>query len=183
MQGSGIAGRKRLIKIINLIVALVLVVVLVVLDQLTKVHFKQLYELNGRTTVIDGFFYFTHVVNTGAAWSFLGDKPWAQTFFKIITIVALVIFVLMIIYAYKKNYKWLLYSLCIALGGTIGNFIDRLTISGVNDFILFVFGSYSFPVFNVADICLCVGVAMIIVHLLFLDENAIFKGKSKDEQS
>lgn len=183
MQGVGSARRKRLIKIINLIVALAVSVILIIVDQLTKSHFKNLYEVVGRTTVIEGFFYFTHVVNTGAAWSFLGDKPWAQTFFKIITIVALVIFVIMIIYSYKKNYRWLQYSLSVAVAGTIGNFIDRLTINGVNDFILFIFGDYSFPVFNVADICLCVGVAMIIFHLLFLDENALFKGKSNNEQA
>jgi signal peptidase II len=156
---------------------------LIVLDQVSKSFFKDLYNQKGQTTVIEGFFYLTHVVNTGAAWSFLGDKPWAQTFFKIMTILAIVAFIFGYIYSFIKNYRWLQYGVSIAFAGTIGNFIDRLTINGVNDFLSFVFGTYHFPVFNVADICLCVGVAMIIIHLFFFDEGGLFVGKKKDEQN
>ena len=183
MQGIGLARRNRIIKVVNLIVTLVLFALLILLDQFSKSYFEELYNKQGQTTVIDGFFYLTHVVNKGAAWSFLGDKPWAQTFFKIITIVAICIFIVAYIYAYIKNYRWLQYGVSIAFAGTVGNFIDRLLINGVNDFLSFVFGTYHFPVFNVADICLCVGVAMIIIHMCFIDDNGIFVGKKKDEQN
>ena len=108
---------------------------------------------------------------------------WAQTFFKILTAVALVFFSLFYIYSIKKGYNWLRFSLILVIGGTIGNFIDRLFVSGVTDFIGFQFGSYFFPIFNLADSFLCVGVAMMMVHFVFLDENAVFKKKDKDEES
>ena len=176
MQRAGLARRKRLIKYINLAVAIVLVVALVVLDQLTKKHFKALCEQVGTITVIENFFFFKYTFNTGAAWSFLADKSWAQIVFKIITVISLIAFIVLFVFAYKKNYKWLQYSLAITVAGTVGNFIDRLLLNGVMDFISFQFGSYFFPVFNVADICLTVGVIMIIIHFLFIDDNAVFKG-------
>ena len=64
--------------------------------------------------------------------------------------------------------------------GTLGNFIDRLIFSGVRDFIRLEF--MNFAIFNVADILLCVGVAMVIVHFLFIDENAVFKRNVKKSE-
>lgn len=172
MQGTGIAGRKR---VITLTVTLTLFVLLIFLDQFTKYYFKNLYFQNGgHTCVIDGFFKFTYVVNKGAAWSFLADKAWGQTFFKIITCVSLVLFVIFYIISFKKCYRFLSYGLSIACAGTIGNFIDRILVGGVTDFISFQFGNYYFPVFNVADICLTIGVIFIIIHLLFLDNSSVF---------
>ena len=181
MQGTGLARRKRLNKQLVLIFSLVLVVVLVALDQLTKFLFTRLYLKNGQTTVIDGFFYFTYVENSGAAWSFLSDLSWSQLFFKILTVISILLFGLFFYYGYKHNYRFLQFSLAITVGGTIGNFIDRLRFDAVTDFIKFVFGSYHFPIFNVADICLTFGVIMIIVHLLFLDENAVFSKKKEEK--
>ncbi|MBQ3596844.1 MAG: signal peptidase II [Clostridia bacterium] len=176
MQRTRTARRKRLV---SLIVSLSLLVLLVVFDQFSKNYFEKLYRSNGNTSVIDGFFSFTYVVNKGAAWSFLADKSWGQTFFKILTIIALVLFVFFYIVSYKKCYRFLLYGISVACAGTIGNFIDRLFYGGVTDFISFQFGSYNFPVFNLADICLTVGVIIIIVHLLFLDENSVFGSNGK----
>ena len=183
MQGTGLARRKRLNKNLFLIFSLVLIVGLVVADQLTKVFFTKLYVRNGETIVIEDFFYFTFVENTGAAWSFLSDVSWAQLFFKLLTIFSLVIFAFFLGYSYFKNYKWLQISLALTIAGTIGNFIDRVRFGAVTDFIKFIFWDYHFPVFNVADICLTVGVIMIIFHLFFLDENAIFPCKGKEVNS
>lgn len=179
MQRIGLDRWKR---IIFIALPIVIVAVVVGLDQLTKYLFKNLYMQNGRTIVIDGFFYFTYTVNTGAAWSFLADVSWGQTFFKILTSVSLVLFVVFIVYAIKKDLKWLTISLAFVIGGTIGNFIDRLIFSGVTDFISFQFGSYYFPVFNLADSFLVVGVIMLIVYFLFFDENALFRRKTEEEK-
>ncbi|MBE7083609.1 MAG: signal peptidase II [Clostridiales bacterium] len=175
---------NRFGRIILELLPLFIVIVCTVLDQITKTCFKNLYfEKGGSTQVIKNFFYLTYTVNTGAAWSFLADVSWGQTFFKILTAVSLVLFVLFYIYAFKRNYKWLKYSIAIVVGGTLGNFIDRLSFNGVTDFISLVFGDYYFPVFNLADSFLTVGVIMLIVHFLFLDESALFKknnGKEND---
>ncbi len=170
------SNRRRLI--VFSVIALVILGATIFIDQWTKNYFKNLFLENGKTTVIDGFFYLTYTVNTGAAWSFLSDVSWGQLFFKILTSVAIILFVLFYVYALIKNYKWLQVSICLVLGGTIGNFIDRVLFDGVTDFISFVFGSYHFPVFNLADSFLVVGVIMIIVHYLFIDGNAVFKKKN-----
>ena len=179
MQRIGLDRWKR---IIFIALPIVIIAVLVGLDQLTKYLFKNLYLEKGRTIVIDGFFYFTYTVNTGAAWSFLADVSWGQTFFKILTSVSLVIFTAFIVYAIKKDLKWLTYSLALVIGGTIGNFIDRLIFSSVTDFISFQFGNYYFPVFNLADSFLVVGVIMLIVYFLFFDDNALFKKKNAEKE-
>ena len=167
----------RLKKIIFHILPVGVLGVLIALDQVSKVYFKNLYLEKGSTDFIKGFIGFTYTVNTGAAWSFLANVSWAQTFFKILTAVALVIFVFLYYYAVKKGYKWLTYTIVLIVGGTIGNFIDRLIFNGVTDFIVLEF--IDFPVFNLADSFLCVGVVMFVVHYFFLDNDAIFKKKEK----
>ena len=162
-------------RLIEIIIYSVVFVSLILLDQFTKYYFKNKYLEDGVTKVIDNFFHFTYAENTGASFSFLAGKSWAQTFFKILTVFALIIFTLLTVYFVKTKQRWLSVSMIITVAGTIGNFIDRIALSYVRDFISFIFGSYRFPVFNVADICLVVGVIMIIFYVLFLDKDALFK--------
>ena len=174
--------RTRLNRGIILIISYVLVLgLLIFIDQITKIHFENKFNESGNTDVISGFFYFTFTKNTGAAFSFLAKVSWGQAFFKVLTIVSLAVFVFLTILSHKKGCLFFTFALIITLSGTIGNFIDRMSLDYVRDFIGFIFGSYYFPIFNFADICLTVGVIMIVVHLLFLDDNAIFK-KSNGSQ-
>lgn len=173
MQRTGINRR-----IISIIIYVAVFILLIILDQYTKYYFKNKYLENGSTQVIKNFFYFSYAENTGSAFSFLADKSWAQTFFKALTALALLVFVFLTIYFFKKNQKWLTVSFVVTIAGTIGNFIDRLALNYVRDFISFIFGGYRFPVFNVADICLVVGVIMIAFYVLFLDKDAVFKRKN-----
>ena len=172
-------GTNRRIKEIVIYIALFLV--LIAIDQLTKIYFKNKYLEVGTTEIINNFFYFSYAENTGSAFSFLAGKSWAQTFFKILTVISLLVFLSLTVYFFKKKQKWLTVSLIITMSGTIGNFIDRLALNYVRDFISFIFGNYRFPVFNVADICLVVGVVMIAVYILFLDKDAVFKKKNGKE--
>ncbi len=179
MQGIG-ANRRR--RIIIEAVFLFLLVALIAVDQITKYHFSHTLQIYEVKPVIKDFFYFSYTINTGAAWSFLAEASWGQTFFKIITAFALVVFVVFYVYSLKKGYKWLKVSLIFLISGTLGNFIDRLTINGVIDFIGFTFGEYNFPIFNLADTFLVVGMIMLLIQFLFIDENAVFKrnNASKD---
>ena len=176
MQGTGTNRRKR---VIFIVVSLVVSALLILVDQGTKVYFKNRFYSQGTTEVIRNFFYFTYTVNRGASFSFLADKSWAQLFFKILTPISLSLFVFIYIYSVKHNKKFLSFSTILIFSGAIGNYIDRLIFSGVTDFVLLEFGSYSFPVFNFADACLTVGVIMFVVFFLFLDSNAIFKKNAK----
>ena len=175
MQGNGSFGRKR---IITIIVCVLLAVAGVYLDQLTK---RIASEERFSVTVIDNFFYLSYSENTGAGFSFLADKPWGQTLFKILTPVALVAFIVFLVFSVKNKYSFISIGLSAIISGTVGNFIDRVVNGFVVDFLSFKFGTYYFPTFNVADVCLTVGVIMLIVHFLFIDKNAVFKSKVTTE--
>ena len=149
----------------------VIFMVLLFADQITKIVID---GGNVNNEIIKGFLTFQNVHNDGAAFSFLGDKPWAQTFFIVLTAVALVAFFAFYLFADERK-KTLRLSLVLIMCGAMGNFIDRIAFSYVRDFIHFHF----FPAtFNIADAALCVGAALFIVHYLFLDADAIIRTKA-----
>jgi len=175
MQRIGANGRRKLV---YEIIFPLLLIVLLLIDQITKTVAKSSFESGWiRTTVINDFFYFYYTMNTGAAWSFLADASWGQIFFKALTSVSIILFFVYYIYVCKKGYKFLRFAVILLFAGAMGNFIDRLCYNGVVDFLSFVFGSYHFPIFNLADTYMTIAVIMIIIHYFFLDKDAIFKKK------
>ncbi len=138
-------------------------VAIVLLDQLTKWLVVSKMELGESIPLIDNLLYFTSHRNTGAAWGILEGRMW---FFYILT-VAVIGFVVYYMQAYGKTSKLLAISLAIVLGGTIGNFIDRVFRKEVVDFIHTTL--FNFPIFNVADMALTFGVALMIIYVI-LDE-------------
>ncbi len=175
-------------QLIIFLVCLLVIAVFVLLDQLTKRYFVILNQKENlafnRKKVFGDFFYFTFLYNTGSAYGMLSGKAWAQTFFAVITPVAVVIFVLGLLYAIRNRYKFLSISIVLIIAGTIGNYIDRITMGKVVDFLCIqIFGNRIFGIFNIADVYLSVGMVMTIIHLLFIDKNAVFgkkDAKSKD---
>ena len=177
MQGTRPTRRRIVFEIVSVVILLLLIFA----DQIIKIYVKDLFDNTSwrSTTVIEGFFSIKYSFNTGAAFSFLADKWWSQIFFKVLTVIALVGFIVFYVFACKKNYKFLRFSLILIISGTIGNFIDRLIYNGVVDFISFtLFGGYVFPTFNLADTFLTIGLIMLIIHYLFLDENSIIPKKN-----
>ena len=174
MQRIRINGRR-----INLILSVALLFLLVISDQFFKCYFHQRYlDGNGDIVVINDFFFLSTAFNEGAAFSFLSNEDWAQTFFKILTIFALIVlFIYYLIVA--RKYVFLQYGVMCLFAGIIGNFIDRLAFGKVVDFLSFKFGTYYFPTFNIADAAITIGVIIFIIHYLFLDEDAIFCKKQK----
>ncbi|MEF2781952.1 MAG: signal peptidase II [Clostridium sp.] len=140
----------------------VLLVAVLLLDQLTKWGIQSTIDLNESIEIIPGFFSLTYVHNTGAAWSMLEGK---MIFFYIITI----IFLIGMVYFYRTLDKrdWLSrIGVVLMIAGALGNFVDRLFLQYVRDFLDFIILGYDFPVFNVADISLCVGVGCIVLSML-----------------
>ena len=119
--------------------------------------------------VIDGFFNIVDVLNPGAAFSFLHDmnESYRRLFFITVTIIA--IFVVLYIFAREKS-KINTAGFALILSGAIGNLIDRIIIGKVVDFLDFYYKTYHFPAFNVADSCITVGVALIIIDILFFSK-------------
>lgn len=137
----------------------------VILDQLSKWWIVNEMSLGERIPIIENFLYITSHRNQGAAWGILQGQ---MTFFYIVTVVV-VIFIVYYIQKYGKENPFFGYTLGILLGGAIGNFIDRLFRKEVVDFIdVYPFG-YNFPIFNVADSALTIGVLLMIIYILFIE--------------
>ncbi|HAP23754.1 MAG TPA: signal peptidase II [Lactobacillus sp.] len=143
-----------------------LMVAVVLSDQLLKFYIQQNVPLNVSYEVIPGVLSIGYVRNFGAAWSMWLGQRWLLS---IISLVALVIFG----YYFKKlHHNWgygLGFSLLI--GGTLGNLLDRLFSGYVVD--MFELDFINFPVFNIADCALTLGVIVILITMLKDDEGII----------
>ena len=136
----------------------------IILDQLTKLWAASVLKNGSSIKIIGDFLRFTYAENRGAAFSILQDQ---RIFFIITTVVMLII--LAYIYFNTKNITNLS-KLAIAMiaGGAIGNFIDRVRLSYVVDFIDVRFGNlYNFPIFNIADSFVVCGTILMIFLILF----------------
>ena len=137
---------------------------IILIDQLTKWLVVKYMTLGESITIIEDLLYITSHRNRGAAWGILQGQMW---FFYIVTTVVII----GIVYYIRKysTDKLTGISLGLILGGAIGNFIDRIFRNEVVDFVHTYIFSYSFPVFNVADASLCVGVGLLVIAM-FLEE-------------
>lgn len=136
----------------------------IILDQITKLWAIDVLKEGGSIKIIGDFLRFTYAENKGAAFSILQDQ---RVFFIIVTTIMLI--VLAYIYFKTKNITTLSrWSIAMIAGGAIGNFIDRLRLGYVVDFIDVRFGSfYNFPIFNIADSFVVCGTILMIILILF----------------
>jgi lipoprotein signal peptidase len=109
---------------------------------------------------IPGVLSLTHITNTGAAWSMLEGK---MLFFYLVTIIAVIVLVYLFVKADKKDYLYRFSLICL-LAGTVGNAIDRFTRHFVVD--MFNLDFINFPIFNLADTYITVGVILIVLSLI-----------------
>jgi len=119
-------------------------------------------DLMEQIPVIDGFFYITSHRNRGAAFGILQNQQWL---FISITIVV-VLFLIFYIWKWRKKQPFTTFALSLILGGALGNFIDRVRTGEVVDFFHFQFGDYHFPIFNIADSAIVVGVTLLMLLML-----------------
>ena len=140
----------------------IIALLIILIDQLTKWLIVKNMELGESIQVIENFLYITSHRNRGAAWGILQGQMW---FFYIITAIVIVA----IVYYIQKEAKGkilLSVSLAFMLGGAIGNFIDRVYRKEVVDFVNTYIFSYNFPIFNVADSALVIGVGLLMFQML-----------------
>ncbi|HLQ84188.1 MAG TPA: signal peptidase II [Pseudogracilibacillus sp.] len=149
----------------------IIALIVIIFDQITKWLIVEKMNVYDSIVIINNFFNITSHRNKGAAWGILQDQ---MVFFYIITLVV----VIGIIYYMQKHGKQsslLAIGLSLLLGGAIGNFIDRLYRKEVVDFLDFQIFNYNYPIFNIADSALVIGVGLLIIYTI-LDER-----KSKKE--
>lgn len=164
---------------------ILLCVLLFLLDQASKI-WAAAYDVD--MDVIGKLFRFRYKENPGMAFSFLGDKSWGMYFLSVVTFIAILVIIPLYLRAKHKTLK---YGLMLLLSGALGNLVDRVcTIlqrhnvggltgfhEGVRDFLDVTF----FANCNVADVAVTAGVILVMVYLLFVSEDAIFKKQPKKE--
>jgi len=140
--------------------------VIVVADQASKITAESALQSVGQIQVFS-WFNWSLAYNTGAAWSFLSDAGgWQRWFFIILTVVVSIALIVWIARCWKSE-RLLAFSLALVLGGAIGNLIDRALYGHVIDFIQWHYGGYYFPTFNVADMAISVGAALMLICSFF----------------
>ena len=147
----------------NKLLYLITLLVIIGGDQFTKHLVSSSMQLGQSQEIIDSFFYFTYAHNTGVAWGMLAGHLW------LFIIVALVSAVLMIVFFIRTRRDEVLtrFGLVLTFAGMVGNLIDRVVFGYVRDFIDVVIFNYNFPIFNVADMAVVIGVALIIIEIIF----------------
>ena len=140
------------------------------LDLLTKYIVVQKFDLYESVNVLP-VFNLTYVRNYGAAFSFLADHDGWQKYFFILLAVGICI---MLAYFMKKNradqtLQNAAYALII--GGALANMVDRAYNGFVVDFFDFYWDIYHYPVFNVADIAICIGAGLLALDAFKGDKN------------
>ncbi|TVY00601.1 signal peptidase II [Cohnella terricola] len=139
-------------------------IVVLLIDYASKKVISRNVELNTESiSVLGNFFLITHTRNRGAAFSMLQDQRW---FFLVVTIAVVTGILWYLHRSFRTSRLLLLLALAVILGGAVGNFLDRALYGEVVDFLQFNFGSYTFPIFNLADTAICVGVGMVILDTL-----------------
>lgn len=149
---------------------LIIATIALALDQITKIIIDMFLSLNESIKVIPNFFYLTLVHNEGAAWGLFSNT---KMVIAIGTIIAMII-IYHFIYCFKENRRNRL-AFGLLIGGLAGNLIDRIMFGYVRDFLDFYIIKYDYPVFNIADICIVIGVILLII--------AVIKGEDVNENN
>ena len=145
---------------------LLICAIVLFLDQISKSIVAAFMKVGSTIVVIKNFFNVTYINNNGAAWSISNNK---NTFLIIFSIIAIII-IYRFMYLFKNNKRNNI-AFGLILGGIIGNLIDRWLFGSVRDFLDFKIFGYNYPIFNIADTAVVIGVFLLII--------AIIKGEDK----
>ena len=138
------------------------------LDQWTKELARQVLRPRGPLhpkVIVDGYFELRYGENPGGAFSMLQDVAGGR---MLLALLAVATFVLILVY--RRNSPAASMRLHVALGlvagGAAGNLVDRVLYGRVTDFIVWKVGRREWPAFNIADAALCIGVGLIVLHMI-----------------
>lgn len=135
--------------------------IIFILDQISKSIISTYLKLNDSIEIIKDFFYIRYINNKGASWGILENNRFLLIFLSIIAIIIIIRYS----YSFKKT-KLNTYGFGLLLGGILGNLSDRIMFGYVKDFLDFIIFRYDFPVFNIADISIVVGVMLLIISII-----------------
>ena len=163
-------------------VAIIVVVLVLVFDMLTKYLLigSLIPNVGDQASFIEGFINFVHVQNDGASGGILGGQT---ALLIVITLVLLGVLVWYYLLKLKEGQNKYLTLLSVAMGmifgGSLGNLYDRVIFGYVRDFINFQF--INFPVFNIADSAITIGVILLVIYFICEYIFAVKKEKKRIE--
>ena len=155
--------------------------IIVLADQVTKWSVVRSIPLNQSRPALGKIMVLTHTQNSGGAFSLMQGNP-----FVFIIVAVLAIGALVFAYSkYQRNNLPMSVALALALGGAIGNLVDRIRYGYVVDFFDFHGGTDRnlFPIFNVADSAISVGIILLMAMLLFAKDPAKSNNQKTEEKS
>lgn len=155
---------------------LIFTTLLIILDQLSKYIVVMNLKGNPPLVIKEGFLNLFYLENRGAAFGILQGR---RIIFTIITIVVILILLKVLFQNYKNSSKTLKLCISLILGGTIGNFIDRIRLHYVVDFVSVRIFEYDFAVFNLADVFIVIGTILLIILIIKHDSDESFLNKEK----
>lgn len=139
---------------------IILTLIFLIIDIVSKVIVSRYILLDKSIKLINDFLYITYVRNTGAAWSMFSSRS------VLVLIISSFIILGIILHVYKnkpkKRMEKIAYSLII--GGALGNLINRITYGYVIDFIDIKIFKYDYPIFNLADSFIVIGVILLVIY-------------------
>lgn len=138
-------------------------IIVVVLDQVTKLAVRYSFEYGVPHNIIGDWVRLTYIENPGMAF---GIQVGGQPFFTVFAVIATVIIFVYILKARDEKMS-VRSALGMILGGAIGNLIDRFLYGKVVDFVDIGFGTIRWPIFNVADSAVTVGMLILIVFVVY----------------
>lgn len=140
----------------------------IVIDRITKILVINNINIDNSISVINNFLNITYVKNSGAAFSILEGNT---TLLILVAIIALLL-IYMFLIKDKKLDKLDIISYGLLIGGIVGNLIDRVLYKYVIDFIDFFISNYHFPIFNIADVAITLGIFILILIILKEEKHA-----------
>ncbi len=145
-----------------MVISIIVIVLAVILDQLTKLVVVNSLALHESIEVIPKVFNFTYIHNKGAAFGMLDEHRWVFMVVSSVAILAILIY----LFKFAPKNNLLRVGLSLIVGGGIGNMIDRVALGYVVDFLVFCAFDFWVWIFNVADACVCVGAAIIVLYFI-----------------
>ncbi|MRI84798.1 signal peptidase II [Aerococcaceae bacterium WS4759] len=145
-------------------IAYLVALLMVLVDQIIKKWTTSSLQLHESRSGIDGLFDFYYIRNEGAGWGILQGRMW---FFYVVTFV-IIVYLIYLIYKHRQGSLFLKCTYGLLLGGAIGNLIDRIINGYVIDMFRLTF--MNFPIFNVADMALSIGVVLLIIQVLMTED-------------
>lgn len=136
-------------------------VIVLLLDHVTKAVMETLFNYGVSYKVIKNFFYITNYHNTGAAWGIFSNR----ILIIILITAALALIIYRFMYSFERNKRNIL-AFGLLIGGMSGNLLDRLLFGYVRDFLDFKLFGYDYPIFNIADSAIVIGVILLIIAII-----------------